>query len=318
LAAISLLANGCAAIAERANATLRALYREHAMTQHSAGPGDGASARHVSGVVAAATGGSALDSFSTFEQWARDYYEPAAERHYDRAIARLLRRLDPPPGATILDAGCGTGVHSVRVARAGHRVKAVDISAVALNDARRRAAECGLASRIDFERGNITALPYEDATFDAIFSWGVIVHVRDVDAALRELVRVLKPGGRVGIELSNMRSLDCMLESAARALLRRPPAGAERSRFGIGWWGKMSGGQLWTWRMNVREVVAAMNDLGCRCAHRAAGDFTELQRRAGGPLRPLLRLANDTWTAFSLPAAFACTNVLVFEKSGAG
>ena len=71
---------------------------------------------------------SVLENLKTFETWQKDYYEPTAIRHYDRAIARMLSVLKPSPGSTVLDAGCGTGVHSIRVAKAGFNVKAIDIS----------------------------------------------------------------------------------------------------------------------------------------------------------------------------------------------
>ena len=56
-----------------------------------------------------------LENLKTFETWQKDYYEPTAIRHYDRAIARMLSVLKPSSGSTVLDAGCGTGVHSIRV-----------------------------------------------------------------------------------------------------------------------------------------------------------------------------------------------------------
>src|SRR4051794_15221386 len=80
----------------------------------------------------------ALDKPATFQAWARDYYHPIAESLYDAAVRRMMRELNPPPGATVLDAGCGTGVHSVRVARAGWRAFGLDISYAALREARRR------------------------------------------------------------------------------------------------------------------------------------------------------------------------------------
>lgn len=136
---------------------------------------------------------SALDKPETFQTWARNYYHPIAEPLYDAAVERMLRELNLRPGATVLDAGCGTGVHSVRVARAGWRAFGVNISRAALAEAGRRARQAGVSDRVTFERANVLHLPFADESFDAVFSWGVIVHIPDVSSALAELIRVTAP-----------------------------------------------------------------------------------------------------------------------------
>src|SRR2546423_11751373 len=92
---------------------------------------------------------SVLENLKTFETWQKDYYEPTAIRHYDRAIARMLSVLKPSPGSTVLDAGCGTGVHSIRVAKAGFPVKAIHISNPVVEDPRGRPGQAGVGNHID-------------------------------------------------------------------------------------------------------------------------------------------------------------------------
>src|SRR6202167_5696798 len=87
---------------------------------------------------------------ATVESWDSDYYHPIAERYYDRAIATMLRLMEVEPGATVLDAGCGPGVHSVRVARAGYRVYAIDVSPAILTEAQTRVAAARAASLVVF------------------------------------------------------------------------------------------------------------------------------------------------------------------------
>jgi cyclopropane fatty-acyl-phospholipid synthase-like methyltransferase len=82
---------------------------------------------------------------ATVESWDRDYYYPIAERYYDLAISTMLRLMGVEPGVIVLDAGCGPGVHSVRAARAGCRVCAVDISQTMLKEAKARIAAAILA-----------------------------------------------------------------------------------------------------------------------------------------------------------------------------
>jgi len=258
---------------------------------------------------------SSLDKIETFESWAQDYYEPAALRYYDRAIAKMVSVLNSPSGSTVLDAGCGTGVHSIRVAKLGYSLKSVDISGVVLQTAQRNAERAGVADKIQFEQADLTRLQFADNTFGSIFSWGVIIHIPQIELAVAELVRVLAPGGRIALQITNSRAWDYRIESIARFILRKPLIGQEKLPFGVGGWCDMHGGKLYNWRTDIKAITALMSTLGCRKVHRSAAEFTEMQRRSIGPLRTVFRWINRGWLAMRLPAGPAITNLLVFEKS---
>src|SRR5947207_1895966 len=66
------------------------------------------------------------------QRWTRDYRTANNEGFYEQAFDYILRVLKPSPGATFLDAGCGSCAHSVRLARRGFNVRAVDFSESAL------------------------------------------------------------------------------------------------------------------------------------------------------------------------------------------
>jgi demethylmenaquinone methyltransferase / 2-methoxy-6-polyprenyl-1,4-benzoquinol methylase len=98
------------------------------------------------------------------------------------------------PGDRVLDACCGTGDLAVAARKAGAgKVVGLDFSEPMLERARRKAPE------LEFVRGDVLALPFEDASFDAVVVGFGVRNVEDLEAALRELRRVLRPGGRVGI-----------------------------------------------------------------------------------------------------------------------
>jgi SAM-dependent methyltransferase len=139
---------------------------------------------------------------------------PAAETYingYDeRVVAALARRgagealafLRPHlrPGLRVLDGGCGPGSITADVAElvAPGEVVGVDREPGQVEAARRRAAERGLGN-VRFEVGSLYALPFPDASFDVAYAHTVVQHVREPVRALRELRRVLKPGGVVGV-----------------------------------------------------------------------------------------------------------------------
>ena len=110
----------------------------------------------------------------------------------------------------MLDAGCGRGLALIGCAKKLTTGKAIGIDLWAAKDlsnnnpeaTRANAAAEGVADRVEVETGDITRLPFSDASFDAVISMTVIHNIpsRDKrDQALSELVRVLKPGGRIAL-----------------------------------------------------------------------------------------------------------------------
>ncbi len=108
----------------------------------------------------------------------------------DRVWRRATRRaLDLGPGDRCLDLGAGTGVSTAELARSGAYVVAADISVGMLSEGRDRG--------VPLLAGDALALPFPDATFDAVTISFALRNVHDPDAAVREMARVTKPGGRL-------------------------------------------------------------------------------------------------------------------------
>jgi demethylmenaquinone methyltransferase/2-methoxy-6-polyprenyl-1,4-benzoquinol methylase len=111
----------------------------------------------------------------------------------DRRWRRLTAEAVVRPGARVLDACCGTGDLAIAARRAGGSVTGVDFSERMLERARRKSAE------VEWVQGDLLRLPFEDGAFDAVTVGFGIRNVEDLDAALRELRRVLRTRGRLGI-----------------------------------------------------------------------------------------------------------------------
>jgi demethylmenaquinone methyltransferase/2-methoxy-6-polyprenyl-1,4-benzoquinol methylase len=120
----------------------------------------------------------------------------------DRRWRRLTAKAVVSPGDSVLDACCGTGDLAIACARAGGRVTGLDFSEPMLERARRK--DPGL----EWVRGDLLALPFADASFDAATVGFGVRNVDDLQRALAELRRVLRAGGRIGIlEITRPRGL---------------------------------------------------------------------------------------------------------------
>jgi len=111
----------------------------------------------------------------------------------DRRWRRLTAEAVVAPGDRVLDACCGTGDLALAAQAEGGKVTGLDFSDGMLERARSKSSE------IEWTRGDLLRLPFEDAAFDAVTVGFGVRNVDDLDRALRELRRVLKPGGRLAI-----------------------------------------------------------------------------------------------------------------------
>jgi len=116
---------------------------------------------------------------------------PARFGYMKRVLAQQLG-IDPV-GLEILDVGCGGGLLAEEFAALGARVTGVDPSAGSLEAARAHARATGFEIR--YQHGVGEQLPLPDASFDAVYCCDVLEHVDDVGRTVREIARVLRPGG---------------------------------------------------------------------------------------------------------------------------
>ena len=133
----------------------------------------------------------------------------------------------------MLEVGCGSGIAVQLFAEAGANVTAVDLTPWAVETTRKRMEAFGLEAHV--QEADAERLPFEDASFDLVFSWGVIHHTTDMDAALGQLVRVLRPGGQLVLMLYHRRSFFFL---AYRGLARFLPVAR---RFGLHFEGARAG-----------------------------------------------------------------------------
>jgi ubiquinone/menaquinone biosynthesis C-methylase UbiE len=135
-------------------------------------------------------------------------YEPLWQAQLAEAQAGLLAWASPSPGEQVLDVACGTGLVSFEAARAvsvsGH-VLGIDLSDRMVSVAERRARESKV-SNCSFSRMDAESLALPDARFDVVLCALGLMYMPSPERALREMRRVLRPGGRVSLAVWGERS----------------------------------------------------------------------------------------------------------------
>lgn len=108
-------------------------------------------------------------------------------------------------GKRVLDAGCGGGIDAVEFAKNGADVYAVDLT----EESARRTRELAESLSLDVEvsEANLCGMPYSDEFFDHVHCFGVLHHIHDVDAAVKEVHRALRKGGTAYVMLYNRDSI---------------------------------------------------------------------------------------------------------------
>jgi len=126
-----------------------------------------------------------------------NWESPAGKLRWARRVKMLSKHLGP--GMTVLELGCGTGYFTRELARSGAQVVAIDVSPELLEIAK---ANCSVPN-VRYEIQNAYELSYRDNAFDSVVGSSVLHHL-EVEAALGEIFRVLKPGGAIYFTEPNM------------------------------------------------------------------------------------------------------------------
>ncbi len=125
------------------------------------------------------------------EKWA---YEKKRKFRYDlQNYMHDFYRFEEWYGKSVLDAGCGSGIDAMEFARNGAVVTAIDLTENAVEVTKALAEEASFPIKV--HKASALGLPFSPASFDCVYSFGVLHHIPDADRALGEIVRVLKPGG---------------------------------------------------------------------------------------------------------------------------
>ena len=164
------------------------------------------------------------------------------------SMVRLLEQISLPRQERVLEVGCGAGHAAVALAKLGYFVDALDAVQVMVDATHDRAVKANLEHLVRSQVGDVNALCFPDETFGLVLALGVLPWLPSMEKAMREMCRVLRPGGYLIISVGNRWGLSRFVDPFANASLR-PVRQLVKRIFSRGklplkpWWRLMSIGE---------------------------------------------------------------------------
>lgn len=165
--------------------------------------------------------GSYFDSISSYWQdiYSAGNLEGEIYRHRQAVALAWIDELALPTGARVLDVGCGAGLMMVELARRGYAVDGIDMSDAMVERALRNAVASGVGDRVNVFRGDVHSLPLENKAFDLVLAIGVVPWLESPATGVREMARVVTPGGYVLLTSDNRARLTHLLDPRLNSAL---------------------------------------------------------------------------------------------------
>lgn len=258
-----------------------------------------------------------LEDMAVHDGWAAGYRTSENDAFYSLAFDHVASLLGGAHHGPVLDAGCGYGTKTVHLARRGFNVVGVDISERVLEIGQRSVEIAGLTDRVEFHHADLLAMPFEDGAFGSVLCWGVLMHVPEVERAIAELARVIRPGGTIVVSEGNRRSIQAVSLRTLKWLLNRERAEIRERPSGVELWEETAAGKLVTRQADVPWLIREFGRHGMTLAERRAGQFTEVFTLIGWkPARTAVHVFNNGWFRWPGLAGPAFGNLLALRRNG--
>lgn len=259
---------------------------------------------------------STYEGQTVHDGWKEAYrHNPAQERLNDAILKKLLKHLAIPEGGTVLDAGCGPGDHLIRIAQQGYRTLGVDLSEHILRSAKATIADKQLHGSASVSCQSLVKLAFADASFNAVHCRGVLMHVPELEAAVGELCRVLKPGGRIILMESNQMALESRIVQIVRRI-RSSRSDLTRTSSGLEFWSTVDGLPFLLRISDIGYLGRLLLKNKVKLVGRFATEYWDVHRIPAGAARNMVIAVNRMLFAVGAPATLSIGNALIGQKLG--
>ena len=169
--------------------------------------------------------------------------------------------------------------------------------------------------RITLSRESLLDLSFPSSSFAYVLCWGVLMHIPEVDRAVEELARVIKPGGSLVIRESNKSSFESTTMRNLKRLLGKEKADVKEAPAGVEYWKDKDGAALVTRQADISWLIRSFEANGLMLYNRVAGQFSESYTRVSPePLKKLVHKFNSFWFQQVKWPGPAFGNILFFRK----
>lgn len=256
-----------------------------------------------------------LQDMEVHDHWSSRFRTPENEPFFNAAFDQIALCFGEPAPTAVIDAGCGSGTKCMHLARRGYRVRGLDISQAILDEARTASKAAGLSDKITFAVDDLTRIGLPGGSQSHVLCWGVLMHVPAVQDAVRELSRIVAPGGILIVSEGNMRSVQARTLRWLKSILGREQARVAKTEAGIEFWEETSTGSLMTRQADIPWMIQEFESRGLQLVTRRAGQLTEIYTVIPWkPLRRLVHVINNVWFRAIRWAGPSFGNLLVFRK----
>ncbi len=238
------------------------------------------------------------------------------DRAYDQIIDRIMAYIQPAPGAMFLDAGCGIGDHTARIARRGYQCVGVDISPTILERAKDRMQACGLNSRVRFVCQALEDMSLSGEVFDVVHCRGVLMHIPDWKRALRSVCAVLRPGGHIVILENNVKALYSRAYLFARGLFKnRVASRLVETEDGAELWTVENGTPFVARMANINALIEALRESNVEPVRKFSTSLIGIEQFPSGWARNAVIHLNHLVFLLRFPPAICKGNAIIGKKA---
>lgn len=266
---------------------------------------------------------STLEHAQVHRDWLNDLYTDESRAFYESAFDHIVQVFGSRAKSAVLDAGCGAGSNTIRLAQRGYPVVAMDVSEHILERARANVAGFNLSHKVTFEHGSVSSLPMRDGSFDFVICWNVLMLIPEIEKAVSELCRVVRPDGFLVISEDNMWSLEALLVRTAHRILHGSGLNSLRGKqsyrpkitaAGAEHWHRTEAGPLFGRVARISWLIAKAADHGFELQERIGGEFLESKLVPGRFLKRCIRKFNVFWFEHIRLPHPSMGNVLIFRE----
>lgn len=249
------------------------------------------------------------------QTWISAYRNKENEAFFNSAFNKIIKLCSINKQHTVLDAGCGSANHAIRMAKKGYNITAIDFSDSVLKIAQQNLTELELLDNVTLKQEDLTALSFADNSFDIAYCWGVLMHIPDVETAIKELCRVVKPGGYIIVSETNEKSAETFTRRVLAPLASKNNNKTIKTERGIENWYDKGNTKFFVRQSNISWLTKTFLKNNAIRKYRLSGQFSEVYTSFGKPfIRKIIHTFNNFWIKVIRIPQLALGNILIFKK----